>query len=205
MEQLSSTDRLEGKFKNGGGAPCGLYRPAVEAEELIREVTERYHPHLLGAKMLCLFRGGKWQVRGRTIRGKALVAAQPWRYLCGSDLVLVLNEVLYFGANPEGKIALIDHELSHFNPPGKDRGGEPVWSLRDHDVREFSDVVNRHNICMSNLKAIGGEEQMQLTLDLQSFPETIADHEAVGKVYNQIVEIEEEENYFLEDFEEPLA
>ncbi len=204
MEQLSCSDRPEGASQRGGRAQCCTFRPAVEAEELIKEVIERYHPHLLKAKIIYLFRSGKWQVRGRTVRGKALIAGQPWRYLCGSDLVLVLNEVLYLSSNTEGKIALLDHELSHFNPPGKDRNGEPVWSLRDHDVREFSDVVNRHNICMTNLKAIGAEELVQLTL-LQSFPETIEDKEAVGKIYNQAVEIDEEENYFIEDFEEPFC
>jgi len=201
MEYLPRTDKCETKSKSPGGAPCCTYRPAVEAEELVRQVIDSYHPHLKEAKIIYLFRSGKWRVRNRTVRGKALIASQPWRYICGNDLVLILNEPLYLSASAEGKLALIDHELSHFNPPVFDKNGDPVWTLRDHDVREFSDVVKRHNICMSNLLACADDGMVQLNM-MQSLSDTIEDTEALGKIYNDVVEIDDEENYFMEDFDD---
>ncbi len=175
----------------------GAYKMAPEAEALGKAVIAEHHPHLAQADIVYLFRAGKWRSKNHTIKGRALVAPPLWRMIGGCDLVLILSEVIYLNLSEAGKAALLDHELSHFNEPTTDSKGALFWSIRDHDVREFSAVVKRHNICMSNLRALTddgpGLEQMDL---MKTLADTVINVEAVTAVYNQPVEIEEDDCFF---------
>lgn len=123
-------DGRNGQFFRGkGSAPAGgdpaaggIYKMAPEVGPLAGEVIDKYHPHLAAAKIVYLFRAGKWRCRNRTIKGKAIIAPQLWRFISGCDLVLILSEVIYKNLSEEGKVALLDHEFSHFGEPttGKD-------------------------------------------------------------------------------------
>jgi hypothetical protein len=201
MEKIYFTDEGPKKRTDRGPKAAGGYREAVEACELSRSVIENYHPHLAEANISYLYRSGRWRMKERTITGKAVVASQLWRHLSGHDLVLILSEVIFTNLSEEGKVALLDHELSHFNAPVTDKYGGRIWSTRDHDVREFSAVVKRHNICMSNLGAIaaGGMEQLDM---MKSLNDTVEDAEAVAAVYGDEAEEVEEDDLFCEEYEE---
>jgi len=191
---------MEATNKSG----CGPYCEAPEIELLAKRVIECYHTHLADAQITYLFRGDKWFARGKPVIGKAMVAPPLWRYVSGSDLLLILNKTIFNSLSDKGKEALVDHELAHFNSPVINKAGETVWSTRDHDVCEFSEVVVRRNICMSNLKAIadGGYEQLDLT-KMETLAENVEDIEAIASVY-ETTEIDEEENNFCDDYEELL-
>jgi len=109
----------------------------------------------------------------------------------------MISEVIFKNLSEEGKVALVDHELSHFNKPLKDKRGSLIWTIRDHDVCEFSDVVRRHNICMSNLRAIADDGMEQLDF-MKTLSETVENPEAVAEVYSKPTEVEEEENLVCE-------
>jgi len=171
----------------------GDYKMAPEVVPLAKEVIDKYHPHLAGADIVYLFRAGKWCSRRRTVKGKALVASQLWRFIGGCDLVLVLSEVIYQNLSEEGKVALLDHELSRFGEPATDNRGVTFWTARDHDVREFSAVVKRHNICMSGLKNLTNDGACLEQLDfMKTLADTVENVEAVAAVYNQPVEIDDD-------------
>ena len=178
---------------SNGTAGWGAYKMAPEAEARAKDVIEEYHPHLASADIVYIFRVGKWRCKHRTITGKALVAPQVWRFVGGCDLVLILSEVIYKNLSDKGKSALLDHELSHFNEPTADNRGALFWTTRDHDVREFSAVVKRHNICMSNLRALTDDGDCMEQLDMmKTLADTVENVEAVTAVYNQPVEIEDD-------------
>jgi len=143
---------------------CSVYKLAPELNSPVRQVIKEYHPHLADAKMVCLFRSGEWKNKGRTVLGKAVVAPLLWRVLTGYELVLVINKVVYGSLSNKGKTALLDHELSRFSEPVADREGNLSYSIQDHDVKEFSAVVKRHNVCFSNLQAIEADGSCQLTM-----------------------------------------
>jgi hypothetical protein len=187
-------------------AAPGGYKMAPEVAERAARIIEEHHPHLAEADIVYLFKGGRWCSKGRTITGKALVVQEMWRFVGGCDLVLILSEVIYKNLSAEGQAALIDHELSHFCGPTAGKNGVLYWSLRDHDVREFSAVVKRHKICMSNLRALaepdadgGGLEQLDM---MKSLAETVENEEAIAEIYNSPVEIDEDDNLLCEEFEE---
>lgn len=198
MKTLFLEDNRKEETDAGAYQPAwGAYKAAPEVEALARAVIEEHHPHLERANIVYLFRAGKWRSKHHTIKGKALVAPPLWRFVGGSDLVLILNQVIYQNLSEAGKAALLDHELSHFNEPTTDNSGVLFWSIRDHDVREFSAVVKRHNICMSNLRALTDDGECMEQLDLmKTLADTVENVEAVTAVYNQPVEIEEEDCFF---------
>lgn len=195
---------FEARPAPGGGAE-ETYRCGEEIRPVAERVIEAYHPHLARASIAYIFRSGRWEKRGRTITGRALVPRGAMRYLIGCDLVLVINEKAYRDQEDEGRLALLDHELSHFNPPARGRGGEAVWSTRDHDISEFSEVVKRHNICTSNLCALAGDREVQLDLikalsNIELKEKPPADYKGGRGGKAQEEEIEEE--FFIEELDE---
>ena len=196
MQRIGFSDHRErSACPSRTGLDCFL--PAPEVEELAQQVINEHHPHLVEAGICFVYRSGRWSARGRTVTGKALIAPPLWRFLSGCELVLIVSEVIFKNLSEEGKAALIDHELSHFNKPLKDKRGSLIWTIRDHDVREFSDVVRRHNICMSNLRAIADDGMQQLDF-VKTLSETVENQEAVAEVYSKRTEIVEEENLVCE-------
>lgn len=196
MQRIGFSDRPERMTCAGRTGP-DCYLPAPEVEALARQVINEHHPHLVGASICFVYRSGKWITRGRTVTGKALIAPPLWRFLSGCELILIISEVIFTSLSEEGKIALIDHELSHFNKPLKTTRGGLIWTIRDHDVREFSDVVKRHNICMSNLPALTDDGMQQLDF-VKKLAEEVENKEALAEIYGKPTVINEEENLVCE-------
>ena len=182
---------------------CGTYRLAPELNNPVREVINEYHPHLSDAKIACMFRSGAWKQKGRTVLGRAVVAPTLWRILTGYDLILVINEVIYSSLTGKGKTALLDHELSRFTEPVENKQGEQNFSTQDHDIREFSEVVKRHNVCFSNLPAIDADGSRQLNM-LETLAAAVEDPEQIHAFHKPVereievvepVELDEDDGY----------
>ena len=141
-----------------------MYMPAPELNGLVRKVINDYHPYLTDAKIHCLFRTGRWKVKDATQLGKAVVAPPVWKCITGYELLLVINKSVFDSLSEAGQTALIDHVISFFKEPQYDANGNLLYGTRDHDVKEFSAVVKRHNICFSNLRAIEADGSRQLSL-----------------------------------------
>ncbi len=184
--------------------PNGTYKMAHELNGPAREIINKYHPYLADAKMACLFRAGSWKVKDVTQLGKAVIAPQTWRCLTGYDLLLIVNEVIYCSLSDKGKKALLDHVLSYIKEPAVGKHGAAIYGTRDHDIREFSAVVKRHNVCFSNLRAIEEDGTFQLSL-LEPLAKTVEASEELYETHQakEIVEdpILLEEHDDLEELE----
>ncbi len=130
--------------------PAQPYCPASEVEAMAKELIREYHPHLQEASIAYLFRTGSWKNRGQVVTGKALAAPQMWRHISSYDLVLIVNQTIWANLERKGQRALLDHELSRFTAPKKDRAGNLRWELQEQDLKEFSQVIKRHGICIGN-------------------------------------------------------
>lgn len=71
---------------------------------------------------------------------------EQWSFLTGYDLLVVINRHAWGYLSPEKRIALVDHELSHFERIDDSQGNVKSWGLLDHDVEEFIGVVKRHGL-----------------------------------------------------------
>lgn len=59
-------------------------------------------------------------------------------------LIVEIAHDVWSGLTVEQRVALVDHELSHFGPDG----------MRSHDVEEFRDVIERHGLWTPDLEAV---------------------------------------------------
>lgn len=180
------------------------YRAAPELNEPVRKVINEYHPYLKDAKIACLFRKGSWQVKDRPQLGRAVVAPPVWRSLTGFELLVIVNEGIYLSFTDEARVAQLDHILSFIKEPVFDKNGAASYGIKDYDICEHSGVVNRHNICFSNLKAIDENGSRQLDM-LESLEKQAADGDLKGAVEAEealaVQEAEEEEVIVIEEHE----
>jgi len=180
---------------------CGDEALKPLAEELI----EAYHPHLARARIVYLFRMGRWLIQDRKVPGQGMVAPAVWRLLSGCDLVVIINEAIFLAVDEKGKRAIIDHELTHFAEPRIGRMGQVTWSLRRHDVEEFSACVLRNGICMTKLNECLDEDLVQQSI-IDNVYRHVTRPEIMAEVYNRpadTVIIEDEEDpgiYLCEDY-----
>ncbi len=130
------------------------YEITHEIDQLASRVIAEFHPHLKDARIAYLYRNGSWANRGRVEFGKLLVAPPAWKALTGYDLLAVVNHAVYENYTEEERIAQLDHTFSYVGSVTTDSYGQTVYHSTGPDIYEFSAVVNRHNITVSNLDAI---------------------------------------------------
>lgn len=121
--------------------------PEAVAEVLIRTVM---HERLMTASIAYVFRPEIVQ-GGRQKAGVASRAGGKLAYFTGHDFVIEFSHSVWDTLTPEQRIALVDHELAHC-----ERDEETgAWTMRDHDVEEFADIVVRWGLWTQNLRGFG--------------------------------------------------
>ena len=146
------------------------FDPAPDVAKLGEDLIARYHPHLADCNFAYLFRN-KRQARGGkeifasaekcTAKTQALVAyAQPDANKF--NFCIVVSYEVWRELSEKQRSALIDHELSHCYVDETDEG-ELVYSIRKHDIEEFTNVARRWGAYSSDLtlfkSAINGEKE----------------------------------------------
>jgi hypothetical protein len=146
------------------------YKEAPEVLEMAARMIDDVHGHLGEARIKYLFRTGKWELRGKTIYGRAEKVSAKWKHLIGFDFVITLNRDIWFANKPEIREAVLDHELSHCIRGEDDKQGNPKWCIQDHDFTDFVAIVRRHGLWTTTLQNIvkAKEEYEQISL----LPET---------------------------------
>ena len=132
-----------------------------EAYKLLRQVRDRWHPDLEGAKIALAWRKRlKADKDGHLILGKCMKASDLQRELVNWDFVILLNQEVFQDTafTVEKRIALIDHELCHATraldkwfAPANDEKGRSAWRMRKHDIEEFRCIVERHGCYKQDL------------------------------------------------------
>ncbi len=130
------------------------YSIAPELKNIGRRLIVENHRHLIDAVTHYMFRGGSWVVRGKTRFGLSIVVPPLWRAITNLDLVVVVNEEAYRDQSGKKQIAILDNLLCYFSPPGDGPDGAGSYTRREPDVQEFSEIVCRHGVCLSNVAGI---------------------------------------------------
>ena len=135
------------------------YQSAADVEAIAQGLIPKHHPHLERAPIAYVFRDKATSSKGRLQLGKARRVSglasflarrpEPMRPDTLADFAMADNAepflVLEIARDAwelmpaEARTALVDHELCHFSID--DRGG---WTIKPHDVEEFTAVVERH-------------------------------------------------------------
>lgn len=148
----------------------GEFREAFEAAQLGLFLinTLETHVDLQQARVAYIFRDEEITSGGRLVLGSAHLprlqgsAAKHWgRFvewslfqLLGFEptFVIFIDSHAWEGLDARGKLALVDHELHHCaqkydadgSPKFNQVTGEPLWTIRPHDIEEFNEVIRQH-------------------------------------------------------------
>ncbi len=138
-------------------------RPAEEldpdADALLRQVREAFHPSLGSLTIRLLFRPRPTSSRGRLEFGTVTLATERERVIGGPHAWIIVAWEWWQQATPPQREALLDHELSHLVRDG-DTG---ELCLQDHDLQEFVVVWLRRGNWTSNLAWAAERLQLELT------------------------------------------
>ncbi len=145
------------------------------------------HGHLSGARIGAIWSNAPCRIRGSVKAGTAEIPRTPqptWssqqRYallhqLFGvelPDFIITLSAPHAFTYDDREFFALLDHELCHcaiatdeFGAPRfSEQTGRPIWTIRPHDVEQFSGTVERWG-----MKATGTEDIVRAGLRTPRF------------------------------------
>lgn len=123
------------------------WREALEVAKVARELIEKHHTHLAEARILYLFREGKWSSQDRTTWGKAYKVSERDKFIHEYDFLLVINDEVWQSLDAPSRTALVDHELAHC---GQKLNGN--WYIIGHDLEDFAAVVRRNGLWNENVK-----------------------------------------------------
>lgn len=173
------------------------YEKAPELLNPVRDLIDEFHPHLKDAKVATIYRVGKWFVRGKKEKGKAMIVPAIWQCLTGLDLLLVVNKKAYLRQKHEDQLAVLDELLCRFADTDSTR-----YETCEPDIQEFSDIVNRRNVCFSNLDLLSA---VALTDEIQKID--LGDDDDEEENAEQLEEIGEDDEDFpldvwVEDYDE---
>lgn len=157
------------------------FEESQEVRQLAESLIDKHHPHLKDAKKHIGFyiREGnsKWA-------GKAKKCTAFERHMTDYMLFIFINKEAWKTMNQEQRAALVDHELCHFTraeweePDPNDSSkwitmygpaeDSDSWGLREHDVEEFSEIIERHGLWEKGIESFAAavrEADYQMNID----------------------------------------
>ena len=114
------------------------------AENLIHN----FHPALKAARIAFVFRSEAQKMGERWILGQCTKVPVKFQPYLEYDFLIWLSEEDYVKMDDLQREALIDHELCHC------KFGTNGWTVRPHDIQEFSDVIRRHGVWSPDIRRI---------------------------------------------------
>lgn len=136
--------------------------PAEEVKSIAEDLIPKYHRHLIGVRIDCLFseevssRGGKevWGSMRKVTSLAAYLGAEKSDQAHGINnpfFVLTIAQPVWDKLENKDRVALVDHELCH-GAVEVDDMGESKLSTACHDVEEFRCIIERHGLWRPDVK-----------------------------------------------------
>ncbi len=142
-----------------------------ELEKLGKLLIARHHMYLAAARIAFVLKrmseATKKRKKSGDIKlrdGKKLVIAKVAKLgpvttvLSDYDFVIEVNERWWKPLTEKEREAVMDHELAHC---GRDSRG---WYIKEHDVQEFKEILERHGFYLADLREFAKAVQMHLPL-----------------------------------------
>ena len=115
------------------------------AEQLIR----KYHKHLQRARIGFIFRKEAQKSGGMNIYGQAKKVSEKEQVYLDFDFIIWVSKEDWERQSDSWCEALLDHELCHC------AWGDHGWTMRPHDIQEFTEIVERHGYWNPDLLQFG--------------------------------------------------
>jgi hypothetical protein len=151
-------------------APPGENEPAEIAAMLVAKLDEFQHLRVGEPVIVFLMRADPKAKGTKTIIGQmclprfmgTLASVATWLLAraCGGvpDFLMLIDKSWWRIATLHQRHALIHHELMHADhardkdgEPKFHDNGDPMWAIREHDIEEFNDTVERFGLWKDDL------------------------------------------------------
>lgn len=106
--------------------------------DLAKRIIERYHPHLVTARIAFIMRSEAPESNGKVTLGKAKKVSAELQVHIPYEFIIWLARDKYIALSALQREALIDHELSHCEWDGD------TARIKGHDVEEFAHIIERY-------------------------------------------------------------
>ena len=134
-------------------------------DKLAEEIRMKHHDHLHDAEILFLLTKKASPKGGRVSYGKTKLMNGLVKYLARADFIIIIMAPIWDQADLKKRRAMVDHELCHCSYD-EDVEGNRTWTIRHHDVEEFTKVIDRHGLWQEQLQDFGQAVGRQLELGL---------------------------------------
>jgi hypothetical protein len=139
---------------------------ADQPEAIGTALVDALHTELRGARIGYLFRE-KMKTRDRVMLAKASKASGKVAHYGDLDLLIDVNWQAWRFLTREQRVALIDHELTHFARTENEQG-ETSYVMVSHDIEEFNSIVRRWGLWKNDVKLFA--ESIDAAPQLGLFP-----------------------------------
>ena len=152
-----------------------FFEQSSEVKKIAEQIIDEVRPELSDSKGLIgyYFREGSMNCAAKVKKASAFE-----RFVTGYFFLLFVDRDRWADFLPDGKLALIDHELMHIKRKPEERmEGEEVvkgwadsadpasWEIRGHDVEDFADILARHGLWNDSSKLyVESYKDNQMTL-----------------------------------------
>ena len=166
-QRILDTDRIRKALLSKAGPAKwndeDAYVRADQAESIGNALCEQVHRHLRTERTGYLFKK-KLGGRGEKITmAKASIVSPKLKFFAELDFLVDISWEVWMHLEPHQRVALIDHELSHFGIDETDKG-EKVRVIFPHDVEEFDGIIRRWGFWKPDVANFAGAVREQLEL-----------------------------------------
>lgn len=128
------------------------FSEAEAVESLAEGLIPNYHSELATARILYVFVDKASKKGGKELLGKAQKVGGIWEYYAEKDFVITVPLDKWAQLEDAQRTALVDSLLERCTGEEDEKTGEIKWLVREPDVQEFSNILERHGAWHSDLE-----------------------------------------------------
>lgn len=163
----------------------------LETNELLKDMIQKYHPHLRDNEFLIMMKHGGWKSKGKTKFSGMSVLNEAIRMITENDAILYLNADMWNQMAEPQKRYVLDNALFGLDVK-KDKNkdvleaddGRPLLKTLPPDIEAFYAVISRHGAVSEDVKrlalAIKEVNVEQLTIEMAAEEQAKQEKEQQG-------------------------
>jgi len=119
------------------------FEVSVELRELAEKVIKTEGMDLSPAKIEYLL---VYPNISKTVAGRCIRASEELKFFSDNDYLIEISGELYDSMDDQTRYILLYHELMHVLPLMDDQTGDYKYTIRQHDLQDFSRVINKYGV-----------------------------------------------------------
>lgn len=119
------------------------FEKSAELREIADKVITKEGMNLSPAKIEYLL---VYPYISKTVAGKCIKANSELKYFSDNDYLIEISGELFDALDEDSRYVLMYHELMHVLPIMDDQTGDWKYTIRQHDLQDFSRLINKYGV-----------------------------------------------------------